>query len=222
MQYALIFDMDGVLVDSEPFWQEAEIDLFGRLGVPLTIERCRETQGLRAPEVVAHWNRLHPWTDGPLDAVTEQLVQRVAALIEERGEPLPGAVAAVRLARARGVLTALATSSPAANIQAVLRRLALVDGFDVVRSAEDEIYGKPHPAVYLRTAELLGVSPLRCAAVEDSLNGIISAKAARMRCVAVPHPSVRRDPRFAVADIVIDSLEEMNDDLLQKALSLTQ
>ncbi len=219
MQHALIFDMDGLLVDSEPFWQEAEMDIFGRLGVPLDLERCRETQGLRAGEVVAHWHRLYPWPDEPLGEVTDRLVHRVAALIEARGEPMPGALAAVRLAQSQGVRTALASSSPYPNIHAVLRRLHLVDEFEVVRSAEDEPYGKPHPAVYLRTAELLGVPPHRCAAVEDSVNGVISAKAARMRCLAVPHPSARLDPRFGIADIVIDSLEEMTEDLLRRTLS---
>jgi mannitol-1-/sugar-/sorbitol-6-/2-deoxyglucose-6-phosphatase len=220
MQHALIFDMDGLLVDSEPFWQSAEMEIFGSLGVPLTVERCRETQGLRAAEVVAHWHRLHPWSGEPLAAVTERLVERVAVLIEEQGEPLPGAMAAVRLAQARGFRTALASSSPYPNIRAVLRRLRLVDAFEVVRSAEDEAHGKPHPAVYLRTAELLGVPPHRCAALEDSVNGVISAKAARMRCIAVPHPSVRLDPRFGIADVILDSLEDMSDDVLRRALGL--
>jgi HAD superfamily hydrolase (TIGR01509 family) len=205
--------MDGLLIDSEPFWQEAEIAIFGRLGVPLNVERCRETQGLRAREVVAYWNRLYPWSGSPIDAVADELIARVATLIEERGEPMPGAMAAIDFARSRGIRTALASSSPYANIRAVLRRLGAADGFDVVRSAEDETYGKPHPAVYLRAAELLGVPAHACAAAEDSLNGIISVKAARMRCLAVPHPQVRSDPRFALADVVVGSLLELNDEV---------
>ena len=101
---------------------------------------------------------------------------------------------------------ALASSSAYRVIRAVVERLGLADAFDLIYSAEEEEYGKPHPGVYLTTAHRLGVAPTRCLAVEDSLNGVLAAKAARMKCVAIPEAEARHDPRFAIADTVLDSL----------------
>ena len=200
---AVIFDMDGVLVDSEPLWQVAEIEVFAAVGVALTIERCQETIGLRIDEAVDHWWIRHPWS-GPLPAeVADGIVARVTELIAERAEPLPGVRDAIAAARRVGPI-ALASSSPRRLIDAVLARFDL--HFDVVHSAEDEAFGKPHPAIYLTTADRLGVAPTRCLAVEDSVNGVVAAKAARMACVAIPELAQRDDPRFGVADAVLDSL----------------
>jgi sugar-phosphatase len=104
------------------------------------------------------------------------------------------------------VRVALASSSAYRLIRAVTERLGLADSFDCVYSAEEEEYGKPHPGVYLTAARRLGVAPTQCLAVEDSFNGVLAAKAARMKCVAVPEPAQRRDPRFCIADVVLDSL----------------
>jgi sugar-phosphatase len=200
---AVIFDMDGVLVDSEPLWQEAEIEVFAGVGVELTAERCQETMGLRIDEAVDHWWVRHPWPGPSPIEVAEAIVARVTELIAERAEPLPGVHEAIAAARRVGPI-ALASSSPRRLIDAVLARFDL--DFDVVHSAEDEAFGKPHPAIYLTTADRLGVAPTRCLAVEDSVNGVVAAKAARMACVAIPEPSLRGDRRFGVADAVLDSL----------------
>lgn len=205
--HAVIFDLDGLLIDSEPHWRRAEIEVFARAGLVLTDAECAETTGLRIDEVVrlrraqcAGW---HTLTEG--DAV-EAVLARVTALLSAEGVAKPGAVAAVRRVAASGVRVALASSSPTRVIRAALAGIGLTGAFEVVQSAEGEPYGKPHPGVYLTTAERLGVAPTACVAVEDSLNGLIAAKAARMRCVAVPE---RPDARFALADVVLDSLEGM-------------
>ena len=208
---AVVFDMDGVLVDSEPLWQEAEIEVFADVGVSLTRDLCRQTMGLRIDEAVAHWFARHPWEGMPQEAVSDRVVARVVELIGERAEPLPGVRAAVAEVRRRGLRCALASSSPRVLIDAVLDRLELGAAFEVVHSAEDEQHGKPHPAIYLTTADRLGVEPTACLAVEDSVNGVISAKAARMTCVAVPEPAARHDPRFGVADVVVDDVCTFSD-----------
>ena len=95
----------------------------------------------------------------------------------------------------------------------MLNRLGLTGEFECVYSAEEEGYGKPHPGVYLTTAGKLGVGPTECLAVEDSLNGVLSAKSARMKCVAVPDREQRGDSRFSIADAVLDSLEEVGEEL---------
>jgi sugar-phosphatase len=211
----VIFDMDGVLIDSEPLWREAELEVFGSLGVPLTETMCLETMGLRLDEVVGHWYRRHPWPDLDVPAVASAVVARIADLIEAGGAPLPGVAEAVGACRASGFRTALASSSPMALIEAVVHRFGLEGSFDVVRTADDERHGKPHPAIYLSTADRLGVPPAACVAVEDSVNGIVAAKAARMACIAVPAPELRGDRRLGIADVVVDSLHAVTADCLE-------
>lgn len=202
---AVIFDLDGLLIDSEPHWRRAEVEVFARAGLALTDEDCAATTGLRIDEVVrlrrAEAPGWHTLTEA--DAV-EAILARVVELLETEAEAKPGAAAAVQRAKASGARVALASSSPMRVIRAGLARLGLTDAFEVVQSAEHEPLGKPHPGVYLATAARLGVPATDCVAVEDSVNGMVAAKAARMRCVAVPE---RPDPRFALADVVLASLE---------------
>lgn len=201
---AAIFDMDGLLIDSEPLWRKAEVEVFATVGLHLTEAECEETTGLRIDEVVGYRHGQKPWEDPPQRVIVERIVDRLIELVRERGEPLPGVDHAITRCRADGLRLALASSSPRRIIDATLARLGLADTFEVVASAEDDRYGKPHPAVFLRCAELLGVPPTECLVLEDSLNGVIAAKAARMTCVAVPE---KPDARFAIADRVLGSLQ---------------
>lgn len=215
---AVVFDMDGLLIDSEPLWQQAEIEVFATVGLNLTRADCALTMGVRIDEVVAFWHRRRPWSPGgPSQAlVTEQIVDRVIALIRTQAELLPGAVQALGFFSARGLPLGLASSSPLRLIDAVLDRFALRRHFQVIHSAQHEPLGKPHPAVYLSTARLLGQPAPGCLAIEDSLNGLISAKAARMGCIAVPAAESRADPRFSLADVVLESLEGIDAALWQR------
>jgi mannitol-1-/sugar-/sorbitol-6-/2-deoxyglucose-6-phosphatase len=212
---AVIFDMDGLLIDSEPLWVRAEIEVFRAVGLALAPADCGRTKGLRVDDVVAYWETQ---TSGgfaeagravPLGEVEQRLVRRVAELIASEGEPLAGAREAVKLARDAALPIALASSSPMPIIRAALERLGLAAAFDAVHSAETETYGKPHPAIFLRTAEALGVAPPACLVLEDSLNGVIAAKAARMACIAVPEAHPHHDPRFVLADEVLGSLVQL-------------
>jgi mannitol-1-/sugar-/sorbitol-6-/2-deoxyglucose-6-phosphatase len=206
---AVIFDMDGLLIDSEPLWQDAEVVAFGRVGLRLTRELCTRTMGLRVDDVVSYWRALHPW-DGPSNTEVERwIIDEGIELISRRGEPMAGAVEAVTFVKATGVKVGLASSSPKRMMRAVIDRLGLDGAFDCIHSAETEEYGKPHPAVYLTTARELGVAPTCCLAVEDSLIGVIAARAARMGCIAVPEPARRDDPRFSIADVALNSLVDL-------------
>jgi sugar-phosphatase len=211
MLRAVIFDMDGVLIDSEPFWQESEIEVFGRAGLALTREMCLQTMGLRVDEVVEYWRRGRAFDAAPAGALEEAIVGGVVERILAKGEAKEGAAHALGFFRAEGLRVALASSSAYRLIGAVTGRLGLGGEFEVVYSAEEEEYGKPHPGVYLSTARRLGVAPAECLAVEDSFNGVLAAKAARMKCVAVPDPAQRRDPRFVIADAVLDSLADVDE-----------
>ncbi len=213
---AVIFDMDGVLIDSEPFWQESEIEAFGRAGLRLTREMCVQTMGLRVDEVVDYWHRRHGWEGFAAGELEEAIIGGVERRILEKGEEKEGVRPALELFRGHGVKVALASSSAYRLIRAVTERFRLADKFDCVYSAEDEEYGKPHPGVYLTTARRLGVKPSTCLAVEDSFNGVLAAKAARMKCVAVPEEDARRDPRFAIADVVLGSLKEIDEEVWRR------
>lgn len=212
---AVIFDMDGVLIDSEPFWQESEIEVFGRAGLALTREMCLQTMGLRVDEVVEYWRRRRPFDDAPAGTLEDAIIDGVVERILSKGEAKEGSAHALKFFRGEGLRVALASSSAYRLIRAVTGRLGLAGEFEVVYSAEEEEYGKPHPGVYLTTARRLGVAPAVCLAVEDSLNGVLAAKAARMRCVAVPEPKQRRDPRFSIADAMLDSLADVNEQVWQ-------
>ncbi|MBZ0115363.1 MAG: hexitol phosphatase HxpB [Sandaracinaceae bacterium] len=211
MLRAAIFDLDGLLIDSEPLWRRAEVELFATVGLRLTEAECEETTGLRIDEVVAYRHRQCPWHEPDVSVIASRIVDRVIELVGREGAAKPGGARAVEACAQFGLRLALASSSPERLIHATLVRLGLADHFEHVVSAEHERHGKPHPVVFLTTAERLGVSPLECVVLEDSLNGVIAAKAARMRCIAVPE---RDDPRFALADRVLPSLEAFEPSML--------
>jgi mannitol-1-/sugar-/sorbitol-6-/2-deoxyglucose-6-phosphatase len=207
---AVMFDMDGVLIDSEPIWRAVERDVFASVGIELTDDDLYPTMGVRIGDVVDRWYRRHPWSEPSRQDVAVEIVEGVARGIVERGDLTEGASRAVGYVRSLGLRVALASSSPMPLIGAVLSLGDLADLFDVVVSGEGEQHGKPHPAVYLSAARRLEVPPERCLAVEDSINGVRSAKAAGMVCVAVTAVGVDHGA-FAEADLVLGSVEELDD-----------
>jgi len=216
---AAIFDMDGLLVDSEPLWQVAEVEILGGLGVPIDPHACRQTKGMFVNEVTAYWYERFPWPGPGTDEVAVAVVDRVSDLVVERGVLMAGVHQAIGLCRRHGLALALASSSQYRLIETVLGHFGLAGEFEVVHSAEEERYGKPHPAVYLGAAAKLGVDPTRCLAWEDAGAGVLAAKAARMVCVAVPDAAERSRPAFAIADAVLASLEEATDELMADLVS---
>jgi sugar-phosphatase len=204
---AAIFDMDGVLIDSEPIWREVEVEVFGALGVPLTERMCLQTMGLRVNEMVDFWYERYPWSGADRADVAVDVMNGVMATIRRKGAALEGVDHAVTFLRGRGLRLAIASSSYHVVIETVLDVLGLGHAFDVVHSAEDEPHGKPHPGVYLTTADKLGVAPGACVALEDSPNGVRSAKGAGMACIAIPEPGVD----VSEADLVLPSLVALDD-----------
>jgi sugar-phosphatase len=215
MLRAVFFDMDGLLIDSEPLWHEAEIHGFGLAGLRLTAEQCLETTGLRVDEVVRFRWAERPWETPSQEVVTAAIVERLVALVREKGVLKRGVPEALELARRSGLRMALASSSPYVIIDAVLDTFGLRSAFEVIHSAEEEARGKPEPDVYLTAARKLGVDPAASVALEDSPNGVLAAKAAGMKCIAVPEPVHRHDPRLARADAVIDGLGDFDAELLR-------
>jgi len=206
---AVIFDMDGVLIDSEPLWKIAMEEVFRAVGSNLTKADFQKTVGLRIDEVVRFWYQYEGWKNVTPEKIEQDIVNRMVSLIKAHGKPLEGVPETLRFLSENNKKIGLATSSYAILIDAVLEVLELSSFFDFTHSAEHEDFGKPHPAVYLTTAEKLGVSPVRCLVVEDSLNGIISAKAARMKVVCIPEKTHYVEPKLALADHRFESMSEM-------------
>lgn len=204
-----MFDMDGVLVDSEPIWRAVEREVFARVGIEVTDEDLFETMGVRVADVVERWHRRHPWNEPSREEVARSIVDGVAQAIEREGAFNQEAIRAIDYVEGLGLRLALASSSPMRLIRAVLSLGGLADRFEIVLTAEDEEQGKPDPAVYRSAALALRVAPERCLAVEDSVNGVRSAKAARMVCVAVPVSGVTDG--FEEADLVLGTIAEFDE-----------
>jgi len=218
---AVVLDMDGVLIDTEPAWRAAESAVFAGLGVPLSESDLLDSTGLPIEELIPVWRRRSPGASPPgasplTDAeVADRIIDRVIAHVEAEGRPMPGVTAAIALFRRYGLRLAIASSSPLRLIDAVCGRLGLA-GIEVRCSAVEEVRGKPAPDVYLTAARRLGVAAVSCLAVEDSPHGIASAKAAGMRCVALPDPLLAADPRYREADLILESLTGLDDAVLRR------
>ena len=205
---AVVFDMDGVLVDSEHLWDEVREQLARERGGTYGPEQQRAMMGMSSPEWSAYMHEAVGLPDSP-----EEITALVLAGMRERyaGDPplLPGAVAAVERLAAEWPL-AIASSSNRELIDAVLEHTPLGGLFGETVSSEEVARGKPSPDVYLEAARRLGVDAVRCGAVEDSHNGIRSAKAAGMRVVAVPNPHYPPDDEaLALADVTVPSIGEL-------------
>jgi len=217
---AVIFDMDGLLIDSEPLWQEAEVQIFGNVGVPLTLDMTPQTMGLRTDEVVSYWHKRFPWDTPTQQEVGRQLDETVSELIRQKGIAKEGVQQAISICESAGLPIAIASSSPMLLITTVLEKLGIANKIKAIHSAHDEAYGKPHPAVYISTAEALGIHPDHCLTFEDSANGVLSAKAAKMKCIAIPEPESRNDKRFGIADIILHSLLDFTPEMLKNWQSM--
>ena len=217
---AVIFDLDGLLIDSEPLWEEAEMAVFARYGFTVTRDICLKVKGMRVDESVRFIQALFPDSGTDAAKITRQIQEKVIRLIEEKGKGMPGYVYILHFFRSRGIKIALASASKMEVIRAALQKLGISHHFQLIHSAEFEKYGKPHPGIFLTASEQLRVLPEHCLVFEDSLNGIIAARAARMKVVAVPEPSLLSDPRFTIAHLILPSLLHFKEHHLQELASL--
>ncbi len=211
---AVIFDMDGVVLESESLWRQAEREAADRLGLGLTEHDFAGTMGVRMREVAKLWFERSPWEGPTTDEVASAVVDRVIELVATR-DVLPGVHEVIAMANDHGLKLALCTSSDIALMEAVLATLGLVDTFEVTHSAENDEFGKPHPMPYLKTAEKLGLHPSACIAIEDSVNGAVSARAAQMLVVGVPDPADGGDGRLGFVDLSLESLTQFDGEMLK-------
>ena len=206
---AVIFDMDGVLIDSEPLWKIAMEAVFSELGSTLQKSDFQKTVGLRIDEVIHFWNLHESWGIEDEEVVQEKIILKMEELIAANAQPLPGVIETLTFLKSKGIKIGLATSSSSRLISIVLRELAISDFFDFAHSAETEDYGKPHPAVYLTVAQKLAVHPTKCLVIEDSFNGVISGLAAKMKVVCIPEKTHFPNPKLLLADFHFETMSEM-------------
>ena len=205
---AVIFDMDGVLIDSEPLWKIAMEEVFHSLGSKLTKADFQKTVGLRIDEVVHFWNHQENWGVENEKDVEEDIILKMISLISENAQPLEGVIETLDFLKSKGLKIGLGTSSSSRLIHVVLTELNIRHYFDYTHSAETEAFGKPHPAVYLTVADQLKVKPNKCLVIEDSFNGVIAGLAAKMKVVCIPEKTHFPNPRLAVADFQFVTMTE--------------
>ena len=179
----VIFDMDGLLIDSEPLWNEAATEIFGRYGIRLTPQQYATTTGLRTKEFVQWWFSYFNVSMADSQTVENNIINKVIELVLQKGRPMAGVAHVFNFFMERNFKIGLASSSPKALIDVVVDQLKIGEHLQTITSAANLAYGKPHPEVYLNCASELNANPQECICFEDSFPGMIAAKASRMKCV---------------------------------------
>jgi sugar-phosphatase len=177
------------------------------------------TMGSRIDEVVAHWYRLKPWSGATQKDVEAIIVDKVIELAKTEGKARDGVMDTLKYFKAKGIPMAVASSSSSEIINAVVDALNIRDYFVELFSAEHETHGKPHPGVFITTANHLKVLPHHCLVFEDSPSGVLAAKAAKMKCVAVPEAEFSTHPYVNTADIQLKSLTEFNESIFNELVA---
>jgi HAD superfamily hydrolase (TIGR01509 family) len=212
---AVVFDLDGVLVDSEHVWDAARRELAAAQGRPWPEHASRDMMGMSSLE----WSRyMHEVVElpEPPEEISTKVVRRLEEIYRRELPLIDGAVEAVEQAAERWPL-GLASSSNRELIDLVLELSGLAQDFLATVSSEEVPRGKPAPDVYLEAARRLGIGPLRCAAVEDSENGIRSAKTAGMQVLAIPNQRYPpAEDALALADDVLRSIRELTPEILER------
>jgi mannitol-1-/sugar-/sorbitol-6-/2-deoxyglucose-6-phosphatase len=214
MLNTVIFDMDGLLIDSEPLWEEAGKEMLQRFNVQLTAEQYHSSTGLGTSSWIEHWFSHFNIDQSHAAAAATGIVANAIEKIQAKALPMPGIEHALSFFKRSNFKIGLASSSPMQLINVVVNKLGIDHFFTAKASAENLPFSKPHPQVFLNCAELLRSSPVDCICFEDSFNGMIAAKAARMKCVVVPAYQHQQDPRWAAADLKLSSLQNFNELLL--------
>lgn len=198
---AVIFDMDGVVINSEHFWLQAENEIFSSLGVKLSHSDCLLTKAMTTKEVTNFWFTKYPWNSFSLEEVEQMVIKRVVDLIRTEDCFIENVRPFIEHLKKLGLKIGLATNAPESFISISLERAGIIDLFDAISSSEHEKEGKPNPAVYLTTAKKLEVSPEKCIVIEDSYHGMQAGKNAGMTVVAFTNGD--ENLTFDIADHIL-------------------
>jgi mannitol-1-/sugar-/sorbitol-6-/2-deoxyglucose-6-phosphatase len=215
MRYnTVIFDMDGLLIDSEPLWNEAADEIFKQYGISISNDEYATTTGMRIKEFVLYWFRVNSIPAENAALAEQKIIDLVIEKVKTKGRPMQGLQHIFNFFINRQYKIGLASSSPLSLIDVVIDKLGIRNYLHAICSAAHLPYGKPHPQVYLDCAAALNSNPYECICFEDSFNGLIAAKAAGMKCIVIPAQHDSSKPKFSAADLKISSLQNFNDLLL--------
>ena len=206
--------MDGLLIDSEPLWNEAVSEIFKNYNIYLDKKQFSLTTGMRTREFIEWWFTYFKIDHKEIPSAEAKIISLVTNKIMNNGRAHAGLSHILNFFITRKFKIGLASSSPESLITTVLDYLGIRSPFQAISSAAEMKYGKPHPAVYLDCASKLNSAPMECLAFEDSFNGMIAVKAAKMKCVVVPALGQLNDLRWQTADLKISSLQNFNELLL--------
>lgn len=201
--------MDGLLIDSEPLWFKAFQQAFKEIGVEISEDDMREVRGHRNNESVDQLYHKHKIQNHNQEETVSLIMDDMVELIKQEGKLLPGVHQTLDICREAGLNMAVASSSYMRIINTVMDAMDLRGYFEEIYSAENEDLGKPHPGVFIATAKLLDVEPRYCLVFEDAPAGVLAAKAAKMHCIAVPEPEQKDHKFIKIADIILDSLNDL-------------
>lgn len=211
-----IFDMDGLLLDTEPLWGKSMLKVAEYYQIPISRDLFKFTTGLRITEVTEYWHKEFPWPGNNTSLqIANDILDDIIELSKKEATVMDGVLEALQFLQAQKIKIGLATSSPMRMINELIPHFNLTEYFNVLVSADQAAAGKPHPDVYLQCANLLQTDSWNCIAFEDSINGMIAAKSARMKVIVVPESAKYNDVRFGLADIKLHSLKEFNKSVWQ-------
>lgn len=206
---AVIFDMDGTLIDSQPIWYQVSTDFFQKNGFPVTMDDMIKLTGSPVAKLVDYVLQAHGQKDKARAQLVTELMDYAVFEILAAKPLLPNVKDVLAQLKQQGIKIAVASASPRNMLQGIVDSCGIAEYFDYLASAEELDYNKPHPAVYLHAAQQLDVSVAECFAVENSVLGMISGKAASMKTVVIPAQAEWDDSRWALADFKLANIAEL-------------
>lgn len=205
----VIFDMDGVLLDSEKLWRQSEQELLTNLGVPYSLSQANQLKGQVIEQIVQHWYNKYPWQGPSVMDVSQEICNRVMELISQQSTPNKGLLTTLEFLKQNNIKIGLASNSHTDIIQCVVKTLKIEHYFSQIVSAYQVQRPKPFGDVYIHCAHLLNSTADNCLVIEDSYTGATSAKNADMKVVIMPDPLEFDDPKFDFAHYKIQELNQI-------------
>ncbi|PHM50744.1 hexitol phosphatase HxpB [Xenorhabdus miraniensis] len=206
---AVIFDMDGVLIDSEPLWKKSGMLILNHYGIPITYDEMLSMAGIPVSGMIDRACRLYNKNDLNKSKIEKELFHKGVELILTEKPLMNGVVECLELLVKKNIKIGIASASPLSFLLKIVEQCGIDNYFDYISSAEGMPYNKPHPMVYLNAAEKLNILPTECIGIEDSKIGMISVKAASMKCIVIPNNIEYNYSYWDISDWKIKSIHEL-------------